>query len=137
MTPQDVRDNYGDFEFAEYDNAHMARAIERAANTVARYVIEQPAPGTRAEAALNSVSLTLARAYAHDEQVLSDEHPIVREMREALAWLARIADSKASLPTNPPPPGAPPTPPSAIFSGVAVVAPAAVFSAAALARMPS
>ncbi len=137
MTPQDLRDNYGADEFVEYDDAHLARALDRAVNTVARYVQVPPAVGSRAEVALNSVVLTLARAYAHDEQALSDEHPVVREMREALAWLARIADGKLSLPPEPTLPDAPAIPPNALFTGVAVVAPAAVFTDTAFSKMPS
>lgn len=100
LTAADLRSHYGNDEFSELNDAHLDLALARASSTVDRYVQKRPGPGTRADKALEAITLTIARAYAHDELPLDEAHPIIRELNEALRWLERLASGQASLPVE-------------------------------------
>ena len=89
MTPDALRDHYGADDFGGLSDDLLARAIERGWATINRYIPH--APTSPADAArVNDVWLTLARAYAYDDQALTRDHPVVRELNEALGWLKQV-----------------------------------------------
>jgi FMN phosphatase YigB (HAD superfamily) len=94
VTAADLQAHYGEDEFAGIEDDHLDLAILRAVATIGRYLT--PAQQDDAGATLTPVVLTLARAYAHDEQALPPEHPVVREMAEALRWLQSQYDRLAA-----------------------------------------
>ncbi len=75
-------------------------AIDKAYATIGRYV-PNTVFGVRAQASIDGVASVLARAYVVENQAFGDEHPIVREQKEALNWLNMVATGKAQLPTDP------------------------------------
>ena len=83
-------------EFAARLDEELLRALVRASATIDRY---RPTGTPTADglAQLRSVCLPIARAYAHDELVLEETHPIVREYHEAMGWLAQLAKGSVSL----------------------------------------
>lgn len=130
MTPADLKAHYGEDEFAHLDDAQLDQAIARAIGTVSRYLPSTPDPATPAGLAVSKVTLTLARAYAHDEQAFGDDHPVVREMREALSWLKMVAQGHIPLFTEDTSPRPLPV------HGIAVSAPEPVFTQSLFDRWP-
>ena len=94
LSPADLQAHYGAAEFGAFDDAHLERALLRARDTVQRYLPQPPCGSKDFDDAVLRIELTLARAYAHDEQRFDNEHPIVRELSEALDWLRRVADGR-------------------------------------------
>ena len=91
IAADDLRAHYGSEEFGHFEDAHLDLAIGRATATVDRY-LDDAQQAALSEEAITAVILTLARAYAHDEQALGADHPVVREMTEALRWLQVQSD---------------------------------------------
>jgi hypothetical protein len=90
-----LRAHYGAAEFEHFDDAHLNLAIGRATATVDRYLTAAQQDEITAET-LQPVVLTIARAYAHDEQPLDSDHPVIRELTEALRWLQTQSDRFAA-----------------------------------------
>lgn len=89
--------------FSELSNQRdekIQAAINRAYATVSRYIA--PADfGALAIAAIDNAALPIARAYIADVNALGAEHPVVRDLDEAIVWLKMVARGKAFLPTEP------------------------------------
>lgn len=89
MTPEDLKLHYGEDDFGGLTDDLLARAIARASSTINRYIPTPPSTLGDVDR-ITSVWLTLARAYAYDDQSLPAEHPVVRELQEALSWLKAV-----------------------------------------------
>jgi hypothetical protein len=124
MTPDALKKHYGEAEFEAYADDHLANALARADLTIDRYI--QVRPSSMADA-ISGIQLTLARAYAHDEQSLGEEHPVVREMGEAMDWLRRVAEGRIQIDET--------TPQGHKLNASATVTQATVFTTDKLARM--
>ena len=98
LGPVNLVEHFGADEFCAFDELHLQRALTRAADTVTRYIPNRPDPACDFGQAVMRAELVLARAYAHDEQAFADDHPVVREMREIIDWLKRVADGRVSVP---------------------------------------
>jgi hypothetical protein len=89
--------------FSELDKTPADKVqggITRAYTTISRY-IPSPVTGVLANQAIDAVALVLARAYISDKSAVSDEHPIVRDMKESLHWLEQVSVGKLLLPADP------------------------------------
>lgn len=86
-------------ELLNKDEAKLQLALDRAYATISRYV-QTPVTGVAANNALDNIALSLARAYVNDTNALGDEHPVVRDSKEALNWLSLVATGKAFLPKD-------------------------------------
>lgn len=124
MTPEALKKHYGEAEFEAYTDDHLANALTRADTTIDRYIPERP---TAMADAIGGVQLTLARAYAHDEQALASDHPVVREMNEAMGWLKLVAEGRIQIDEA--------TPQGRRLNATATVTQAAVFTTDKLGRM--
>ena len=127
-----LREHYGEDEFAAFDDVHLDRALCRAQATAGRYLPPIPPDCESAQRAVREVLLTLARAYAHDEQAFDKAHPVRRELDEALSWLQRVADGRINVLAGC---SAAQTATSPLRHGMAVGAPCAAFTADVLRRM--
>ena len=103
-TTAELRGEYsgnGSDEFSGRLDGELERVIARASGTIDRYldmaVVSSSVITEVGRNQLKSVCLPIARAYAHDEVVLDDGHPIVREYNEAMGWLARLARGEVSV----------------------------------------
>lgn len=97
IKPIDLMAHYGEEEFCRFSDAHLALACERAESTALRYLGCLPEAHSQIGRAVQQVVLTIARAYAHDEQEFGRDHPIVRELDEAIAWLKAMKSSGQDL----------------------------------------
>jgi phage gp36-like protein len=86
-------------EFAHREDADLEAALTAASAEIDRWRPEG-AIGAAAAAVLSDVCVTLARLLAHQDQALAAEHPIVREAREARAWLKALAEGRVRLPAE-------------------------------------
>lgn len=89
MTPDTLRDHYGSDDFGGLSDELLSRAIERGWSTINRYIPHAPTSPADTDR-VNDVWLTLARAYSYDDQALPRDHPVVRELNEALGWLKQV-----------------------------------------------
>lgn len=99
ITVDELREHYttdSRDEFNSRSDAALRGAIERASATIDRYR-PQITPSPTGIEQLRSVCYPISRAYAHDELLLDDNHPVIREYKEALGWLKMLSDGKVSL----------------------------------------
>lgn len=143
-TPAELRAEYANEmrdEFESRSDDELQRALDRASSTIDRYRpsttmapggnyqamrrvnIERYHPAeTLSPAALDmlrGVCLPIARAIVHGDLPLEESHPIVRDYREAMAWLKQLASGLVSLPA--------PEPESSTTHAPVVLAPASRF----------
>lgn len=101
ITVDELREHYttdSRDEFNSRSDAALRGAIERASATIDRYR-PQITPSPTGIEQLRSVCYPISRAYAHDELLLDDSHPVIRECKEALHWLKLVSEGKISLST--------------------------------------
>lgn len=120
-------------ELLNKDESKLQLALDRAYATISRYV-QTPVAGVAANNALDNIALSLARAYVNDTNALGDEHPVVRDSKEALNWLSLVATGKAFLPKDAD--GSVATDTTDIGGIVLVASPDKVFNASVLSLMP-
>ena len=100
----DLRNRYrqgvdGADEFALREDADLNQALIAASAEIDRWR-PQGDLGAAALDVLRDVAMTLGRMIIHQDQALGDDHPIVREAREARAGLRSLASGTVRLPGN-------------------------------------
>lgn len=103
-TAADLRDRYrqgidGSDEFAFREDADLDQALAAASAEIDRW--RPPGDiGAAAMAVLRDVAMTLGRMVAHQDQALSEDHPAIRDAKEARTWLRALAAGTVRLPGN-------------------------------------
>ncbi len=101
-TAIDLRSRYrrgvdGTDEFSLREDADLDQALVAASAEIDRWC-PSGVLGAAALVVLRDVALTLGRMIIYQDQALGDDHPIVRDAKEARAWLRALASGLVRLP---------------------------------------